>query len=98
MVARPIRLRAFDDPAHGGPLVCTVSIISPGDGVLRLACNRDELWSRPDALPPRLMHFGQRQAALPIDPQSGGTWMAVNDAGLTCAILNARRGRDFQCA
>jgi len=69
-----------------------VSIIALPGGVLRLACNRDELWTRPAAMPPRLMQFGARQAVLPIDPQSNGTWVAENDAGLMCAVLNARRG------
>jgi hypothetical protein len=72
--------------------VCTVSIISPREGVLRLACNRDEMLSRPEALPPQTVRFGAREAVLPIDPQSGGTWIALSDANLVFAILNARRG------
>jgi hypothetical protein len=31
---------------------------------------------------------GGRLAVLPVDPQSGGTWLAVNDAGLLLALLN----------
>jgi hypothetical protein len=67
--------------------MCTVTLI-PTQDTLRLACNRDELRSRPAALPPRIEQFGQRRAVLPIDPTSGGTWVAVNDAGLALTLLN----------
>lgn len=67
--------------------MCTLSLISTGEA-LRLAMNRDELNTRPPALPPRLARFGERRAIMPIDPQSGGTWIAVNDAGLALAVLN----------
>jgi hypothetical protein len=67
--------------------MCTLSLISNGE-VLRLAMNRDELLTRPPALPPRLVRVGDRSAIMPIDPQSGGTWIAVNDAGLALTVLN----------
>lgn len=67
--------------------MCTVTVVSAG-ATIRLACNRDELRSRPVALPPRIEQFGPRQAVLPIDPTSGGTWVAVNDAGLALTVLN----------
>jgi len=69
-----------------------VSVISPRCGVLRVACNRDELLSRPIALPPQTMRFGSHEATLPIDPQSGGTWIALSSAGLVFTILNAKQG------
>jgi hypothetical protein len=56
--------------------------------MIRLACNRDELRSRPAALTPRIQQFGPRRAVLPVDPTSGGTWVAVNDAGLALTLLN----------
>lgn len=43
---------------------------------------------RPAALPPELRPFGARTAILPIDPSSGGTWIAANDAGLCLTLLN----------
>jgi hypothetical protein len=55
---------------------------------VRLGCNRDELRSRPIALLPQTQQFGQRRAVLPVDPASGGTWIAVNDAGLAMVLLN----------
>jgi hypothetical protein len=72
--------------------MCTVSVIHlPGD-VLRLACNRDEMLTRPIALPPQRRAYGERASVLPIDPQSDGTWIAANDAGLMFALLNQRLG------
>jgi len=72
--------------------MCTVSIIHLPGGELRLVCNRDELLTRRIALPPQRQIFGERDALLPIDPQSGGTWIAANDAGLMFALLNQRLG------
>src|ERR1017187_5099627 len=68
--------------------MCTVTIIPHSNGI-RLACNRDESRKRPAALPPRVVTIGARKALMPIDPQSGGTWIAVNDAGLIFTLLNA---------
>lgn len=77
--------------------MCTVTVV-PVRRSARLACNRDEQHSRPGALPPRIVAFGQRRAVLPVDPTSGGTWVAANDAGLALALINVNlapgRGRD----
>ena len=43
-------------------------------------------------MPPRSRRFGARTAILPTDPTSGGTWLAVNDAGLALAVLNVNAG------
>ena len=73
--------------------MCTVSIISTASRVgsnraVRLVCNRDELRARAEALPPRVRAFGGRLAVMPIDPQGGGTWIAVSDAGIAMVLLN----------
>lgn len=70
--------------------MCTVTLVRTR-GLVRLACNRDELRSRPVALPPRIQQFGQREAVLPVDAISGGTWVAVNDAGLAMTLLNVHQ-------
>ncbi len=67
--------------------MCTVTILREGDRV-RLACNRDEALARPPAVAPRLYRLGPRRALLPLDPLSGGTWVAASDAGLGMALLN----------
>lgn len=67
--------------------MCTVSLIPYPDGV-RLMCNRDERHDRPQAEAPSWREAGDRTAIWPRDPQSGGTWVGVNDAGLAAALLN----------
>ena len=71
--------------------MCTVTVV-PAREMIRLACNRDEFRSRPAALPPRIERFGPRRAVLPVDPTSGGTWVAANDAGLALTLLNVNPG------
>jgi uncharacterized protein with NRDE domain len=69
--------------------MCTLTLVRlPARRGVRLGFTRDELLSRPNAEPPSLRHFGLRQALLPIDPASGGTWLGVNDAGLAVGLLN----------
>ncbi len=71
--------------------MCTVTIVTylvAGERRVRLACNRDERRSRPPARTPQRRRYGEREAVLPIDPLSQGTWIAANDAGLALTILN----------
>ncbi len=69
--------------------MCTLSIVPLRGDAVRVAFNRDESPARAPGLPPRVVPFGDRTAVLPLDPASGGTWLAVNDAGLVLALLNA---------
>jgi len=39
-------------------------------------------------MPPERRTCGDRQAIMPIDPVSAGTWVAANDAGLVLTLLN----------
>jgi hypothetical protein len=75
--------------------VCTLTVIPWASGAVRIAFNRDESRTRAAGLPPTVRSFGGRSAVLPTDPLSGGTWLAVNDAGLALAVLNGNPpGRD----
>jgi len=65
----------------------------PLPGGFRVACNRDELRSRPPALPPVTRRFGSHDVTFPVDPISDGTWIAASDAGLAMALLNANPSR-----
>jgi hypothetical protein len=65
-----------------------LTVIPLASGAVRIAFNRDESRTRAVGLPPRVRQFGSRAAVLPTDPLSGGTWLAVNDAGLALAVLN----------
>jgi uncharacterized protein with NRDE domain len=82
--------------------MCTVTVLpraqvssdaSEDQLLLRVVCNRDEILTRAPALPPALWTAGRRRALMPIDPESGGTWIAANDAGLVFVLLNANDGR-----
>jgi uncharacterized protein with NRDE domain len=79
------------NPLPGGisadPVMCTLSLIA-AQRRIRLAFNRDESPNRSAGLPPSRRRVGAREAVFPIDPVSGGTWLAVNDAGLALAVLN----------
>lgn len=82
--------------------MCTVTIV-PDDGTgggksFRIVMNRDELRTRRIARPPRLRRCGSHQAIMPIDADSGGTWIAVNDAGLAAMLLNVNAARRLQPA
>jgi uncharacterized protein with NRDE domain len=68
--------------------MCTLSVILSRDDVVRIAMNRDELDGRTEALAPRAVSTGSITALMPIDPQSGGTWIAASEAGLVLAMLN----------
>lgn len=70
--------------------MCTVTVVPHEQGV-RVLCNRDERRSRPAALPPQTYDLGGRLALFPVDPQGGGTWIGVNDAGVMVALLNVHR-------
>ena len=75
--------------------MCTVTVLpqallssdaSDDQLLLRVVCNRDELTTRTPALPPTLWTAGPRRVLMPIDPHSGGTWIAANDAGLVFVL------------
>jgi len=71
--------------------MCTVTIVPYDDG-FRLVCNRDERRDRPAAAPPTVHRRQHSMATYPEDPVGGGTWVGVNDAGLTAALLNRTIG------
>ncbi len=66
--------------------MCTVTFLPRRRGYL-LGMNRDEKLTRPVANPPKFQSVGGRQALFPSEP-SGGTWIGVNDAGVTFALIN----------
>jgi hypothetical protein len=69
--------------------MCTVSFRPTAAG-FRLAMNRDEKRTRVAALPPEIFSVHGRRAIYPREPD-GGTWLAVNDAGLCLALVNWHR-------
>lgn len=67
--------------------MCTVTWCR-SRGAYELFFNRDERRARPDALSPRVQSAGAVRFLAPIDPQGGGTWLAVNDRGVAAGLLN----------
>ena len=51
--------------------------------------NRDERRTRRPALPPAVHTRGGRRFVAPLDGDFGGSWLAVNECGLTLALHNA---------
>ena len=68
--------------------MCTASWLDRPEG-FELFFNRDERRTRARSLPPRVVTApdGTRYLA-PIDAESGGTWIAVNEHGLAVCLLN----------
>jgi hypothetical protein len=66
--------------------MCTLTFVPTEDGYL-VGMNRDELLTRPLALPPKRFQRGGVEMVYPSEP-SGGTWIACNDRGNLLALLN----------
>ena len=66
--------------------MCTVSFIAREQGYL-LGMNRDEKLTRVQGIPPAKVSVKGRIVLCPFEPD-GGTWIAVNDAGVCFALIN----------
>jgi hypothetical protein len=66
--------------------MCSVSFL-PNSRGFYLGMNRDESLQRPAANPPERFTRVGRVALYPTEP-TGGSWVGVNDAGLTLALIN----------
>src|SRR5436305_1753656 len=66
--------------------MCTVTFIARKRGYC-LGMNRDEKLTRPTGLPPKRKKMNGRTVISPSEP-GGGTWIAVNDRGVTFALIN----------
>ena len=67
--------------------MCTVSWLRRSDGYL-LLCNRDERHTRKPAVGPRLAERSGVSLLAPVDGDYGGSWIGVNQFGLTLCLLN----------
>lgn len=72
--------------------MCTLSIISIPSAhgrTLRFVTNRDEITSRSKGRPPEWFDLGEGLRGIgPVDPDSSGTWVGANTAGVAVALLN----------
>jgi hypothetical protein len=68
--------------------VCTLTWRRESDGY-QIFLNRDERRERKPAAPPAVRRSGAVRFLAPVDGEAGGTWIAVNDRGLSLCLLNA---------
>jgi Transport and Golgi organisation 2 len=66
--------------------MCTLTFVPAEDGYL-VGMNRDEMLTRPVALPPRVFVRSGIEMVYPREP-SGGAWIACNGQGNLLALLN----------
>ncbi len=67
--------------------MCSATWFQDGPGY-QLFFNRDEKHTRKIALPPRLRSVNGVKFIAPLDSDHGGTWIAVNEFGLSFCLLN----------
>ncbi|MBN1985175.1 MAG: NRDE family protein [Prolixibacteraceae bacterium] len=68
--------------------MCTVSYIpNKKTGGFVLTSNRDEKAYRP-TVPPKIYKVGETNIGFPKDEKAGGSWIAANNRGRLCCLLN----------
>ncbi|PQJ83481.1 NRDE family protein [Aliivibrio sifiae] len=72
--------------------MCTLSWFSTSTGY-ELFFNRDEQRSRTDALSPQLFQENNVNYIMPIDPVGGGSWISLNNHGISVCLLNYYQGK-----
>ncbi|HKI44549.1 MAG TPA: NRDE family protein [Balneolales bacterium] len=68
--------------------MCTVTFYPISDNHYYLSMNRDEARTRSRARPPEPGTSGTVSYVRPIDGDKGGTWIGVNQHGLSLCIMN----------
>lgn len=68
--------------------MCTVTWVRRHDGY-DLLCNRDERLTRMPATGPETRELRGLRYISPLDGDYGGTWITVNELGVTLCLLNA---------
>ena len=85
--------------------MCTVTVVpgvatggsAGGDRLrFRLVCNRDEQRGRARSTKLVRCTLGRHTVVMPVDPESGGTWIGANSTGLVACLLNANPGAHEQ--
>jgi hypothetical protein len=68
--------------------MCTVTYIPPSkSNDFILTSNRDEKDFRP-TIPPEIYHLNGINTGFPKDTKAGGSWIAANENGRLCCLLN----------
>ncbi len=69
--------------------MCTVTFIPITKSSFVLTQNRDEHYSRPQALMPEVYKVNRKEILFPKDTTGGGTWIAVSHQRITCLLNGA---------
>src|SRR5262245_27353408 len=67
--------------------MCTISWLHTANGY-HLLCNRDERHTRDPSLAPEIQDSPCMRFIAPIDVETGGSWVAANEAGLCFSLVN----------
>ncbi len=77
--------------------MCTLAIAPEGKEGFKLVSNRDESKERPRATLPQYHFERDHRILMPLDPEGGGSWIALSDEGRAACLLNgARKAHDSQ--
>ena len=68
--------------------MCTVTWVHEQAGGYHLFSSRDEKRTRSVALTPELYETSGVRWMAPLDPDGGGSWVAVNEFGFSVCLLN----------
>ena len=73
---------------EGSLLVESTSDNQETDRCYQIHFNRDESRQRPEAQPPKTYTEKKTRVLMPVDSSAGGTWVFVNQWGLSVCLLN----------
>ncbi len=68
--------------------MCTLTWLRAGESGYDLFFNRDEFDVRGPEIPPEHLVWSGSRVAAPRDADKGGTWLSLNEYGMTTALLN----------
>ncbi|MEF1226075.1 NRDE family protein [Vibrio fortis] len=71
--------------------MCSVSWLLEENGY-QVFFNRDEQKTRALAMPPRQYQVNGVDIIMPLDPTGGGSWISINEFGLSLCLLNNYQG------
>lgn len=72
--------------------MCTATWMLTSSGY-QIYFNRDEQKGRQEALPPTRFDNTGTEFVMPVDPVGGGSWIAMNEHGLSLCLLNFYQGK-----
>ena len=71
--------------------MCSVSWLLEENGY-QVFFNRDEQKTRALAMPPKQYQVNGVDIIMPLDPKGGGSWISINEFGLSLCLLNNYQG------